>query len=77
MHVPVLQEIYLYTLQRMQCQEFFSLSRKEIHVANKCMRHALNMHQDGLAVSTHQGRGKRCEGNIPAKAAGHFSQDLS
>jgi len=40
--VIVLLEIYLYTLQRMQCWVFFSLSGKEIRVANKCMRHALN-----------------------------------
>ena len=40
--VIVLQEIYLYTLQRMWCWEFFSLSWTEIRVTNECMRCALN-----------------------------------
>jgi len=39
--VSVLQERFLYTLQRMQSRGFLSLSRKEIHVANKSMRYIL------------------------------------
>ena len=86
--VPVLQEIYLYTLQRMRCQEFFSLSGKEIHVTNECMRHALNRSptcsktvSPQITASTHnggEGEDVKVYGteNIAAKAAGHLSQDF-
>ena len=65
----------------MQCREFYSLSRKEIHVANECMRCTLNR---GPTCSHHeakrstQGRMWRYGAkNVPTKAAGHFSQDFT